>query len=331
MIKRPRVVLTHALDSSAQERLAQHAEVQVLRDTRAEALRTATAEADLLMTRVPVPMDLFALSPYLIGTVRCGAGLDSIPLEAATAAGVPVANVPGVNAPSVAEYVVSQMLSVARRLPAVDLQLRTKDWFEARAFGEAGSDLHGKTLGIVGMGAVGSAIARAAGLGLGMVVLGHRRSTEPPPPFQRAALDELIERSDYVVLACPLTNETRGLLDTRRLARMKRGAWLINVARGAVVVESDLVDALARGHLGGAILDVFETQPLPVDSPLRGFDNVLLSPHLAGTTQDSLRRIADVAVAQALDLLAGRRPTHLVNPAVWLQRRTRRFAHKDAP
>jgi D-3-phosphoglycerate dehydrogenase len=163
-------------------------------------------------------------------------------------------------------------------------------------------------------------------------VLGHRRSPDPlPPPFQRATLDEVIERSDYLVLACPLTDQTRGLLDARRLARMKRGAWLINVARGAVVVESDLVDALARGHLGGAILDVFETQPLPADSPLRGFDNVLLSPHLAGTTQDSLRRIADVAVAQALDLLAGRRPPHLVNPTVWPQRRTSRFAHKDAP
>ena len=329
---RPRVVLTHALDPAAQERLAQHAEVRVLQDTRADALRTATAEADLLITRVPLPQDLFALSPHLIGAVRCGAGLDSIPLEAATAAGVPVANVPGVNAPSVAEYVLSQMLSVARRLHAVDHQLRTKDWFEARAFGEAGSDLHGKTLGIVGTGAVGSAIGRAAGLGLGMAVLGHRRSADPlPPPFQRATLDEVIERGDYLVLACPLTDQTRGLIDARRLARMKHGAWLINVARGAVVVESDLVDALARGQLGGAILDVFETQPLPADSPLRGFDNVLLSPHLAGTTQDSLRRIAEVAVAQALDLLAGRRLPHLVNPAVWPQRRTRRFALKDAP
>lgn len=323
---KPLVVLTQAIDADALALLQRSARVLVLPDTAADTIRRAVAEAHAVMVRAPLPDDVFDCGPGLLGAVRHGAGFDMIPIEAATRAGVPVANVPGVNAATVAEYVLGQMLQSARRLARVDQRLRSEGWLAARALADGGRDLGGRTLGIVGAGAIGAALARAAGLGLGMHVLGHRRSPGPlPEPMQRAGLDELLAQSDYLALCCPLTEETRGLIGAAELARMKPGAVLVNVSRGPVVVEAALVDALASGHLGGAVLDVYETQPLPADSPLWGFDQVLLTPHMAGITADSMRRMGVLAVQQTLDLLAGRRPAHLVNPEVWPRRRRSPF------
>jgi D-3-phosphoglycerate dehydrogenase len=322
----PLVVLTQGIDADALSLLQRAARVQVLPDTAPDTIRQAVAQAHAVMVRAPLPDDVFACGPGLLGAVRHGAGVDMIPIDAATQAGVPVANVPGVNAATVAEYVLGQMLQSARRLARVDQHLRSQGWLAARALADSGRDLGGRTLGIVGAGAIGAALARAAGLGLGMRVLGHRRSIGPlPEPMQRASLDDLLEQADYLALCCPLTEQTRGLIGARELARMKPGAVLVNVSRGPVVVESALIAALASGHLGGAVLDVYQTQPLPADSPLRGFDNVLLSPHMAGITADSMRRMGVLAVQQTLDLLAGRRPAHLVNPEVWPHRRRSPF------
>ncbi len=326
----PCVVLTDPLDSMSMEELSRGADVRLIAHTSAASIRDAVTDADAIIVRAPLPADIFDHSPFLVGVVRHGAGLDMIPVAAATAAGVMVANVPGANADTVAEYVIAQMLQLSRRLCHVDALLRGDGWRSARVFGEAGSDLGGQTLGLVGTGAIGAALAKVAGKGFGMTVLGYRRSEQPPPdPIRRASLDEVFARSDFLVLACPLTAETRGLVNAARLATMKRGSVLINVARGPIVDQQALVDSLARRHLGGAVLDVFEVQPLPLDSPLRGFDRVLLTPHLAGITVDSMRRIGRLAVSQALDLIAGRRPQHLVNPEVWLRRRPGRFTTKE--
>lgn len=328
----PLVVLTNPIDAAMQAELERHARVLLLTEPSADAIRAAVAQADAVIVRAPLPDDVFTHGPYLVGAVRHGAGVDMIPVDAATEAGVAVANVPGVNAVTVAEYAIGQMLALSRRLTRIDTTLRAAGWSAARTLADGGRDLHGRTLGVVGAGAIGTALARIAGFGLGMTVLGHRRSADPlPAPFERTTFDDLLERADIVALTCPLTPETRGLMDAQRLARMKPGAVLVNVSRGAVIVESALIDALASGHLGGAVLDVFETQPLPAESPLRGFDQVLLSPHMAGITEDSMRRMGALAVAQALDLIAGRRPAHLINPAVWPHRRRSRFAQQETP
>lgn len=329
-MNRPCVALTDPLDPASAEELAREAQIRLSPDASADSIRRTASDADVIIVRAPLPADLLEAAPHLIGVVRHGAGLDSVPVEAATAAGVAVVNVPGANASTVAEYVVAQMLRLSRRLDRVNELLLTEGWKQARAFGEAGTDLGGRTLGLVGTGAIGSAIARIAADGFGMTVIGCRQSHLPPPkPIVPATLDDVFAQSHYVALTCPLTPATRGLVNAGRLASMKHGAVLINVARGAVVDEPALVESLARGHLGGAVLDVFATQPLPAESPLRSFDRVLLSPHMAGITVDSMRRIGRLAVSQALDLIAGRQPPHLVNPSVWPHRRRSRFARKE--
>jgi D-3-phosphoglycerate dehydrogenase len=320
------VVLTNPIDPAVTRQLAQHLRVSVAPDTQPDTLRAAVRDAHLIIVRAPLPADVFEHGPGLLGAIRHGAGVDMIPIEAATAAGVLVANTPGANAVTVAEYAIAQMLQLARRLASIDARLRSADWLGARVQADTGTDLFGRTLGIVGMGSIGSALARIAGAGLSMRVLGHRASDAPmPQAVVRASLTQLLAESDYVVLACPLTEATRGLIGSAELAQIKHGARLVNVSRGAVIDETALIDALRSGRLAGAALDVFATQPLPADSPLRAFEQVLLTPHMAGITLDSMRRMGELALAQALEIVAGGRPRHLVNPDAWPRRRTNPF------
>ncbi len=279
------VVLTNPIDPDVTRQLAQHLRVTVAPDTQPDTLRAAVRDAQLIIVRAPLPADIFEQGPLLLGAIRHGAGVDMIPIEAATAAGVLVANTPGANAVTVAEYAIGQMLQLSRRLAKIDSTLRTANWAAARVQADTGTDLYGRTLGIVGMGSIGTALARIAGAGFSMRVLGHRASDAPmPEPVVRVSLPQLLAESDDVVLACPLTEATRGLIGAAELAQIKPGARLVNVSRGAVIDEPALIDALRSGRLAGAALDVFSTQPLPGDSPLRAFEQVLLTPHMAGIT-----------------------------------------------
>jgi D-3-phosphoglycerate dehydrogenase len=314
MSHRPVVMLTNAIHPEPHAWLAAHAQVRVAPATDAEALIRCAADAEVIIVRAPLPAAAMAGAPRLRGVVRHGAGLDMIPVAAASALGIAVANVPGANAVSVAEYAVGQMLALTHRLHRVDQTLRTQGWAPARALADASIEAGGRTVGIVGMGAIGLEVARICADGLRMKVLGVRRSTTPMPAFVTASgLDELLARSDVVVLACPLNDSTRGLLGVDRLARMKRGAFLVNVSRGPVVDEAALATALRDGPLAGAALDVFEQQPLPSSSPLFALPNVILSTHLAGITGDSMRRMGEIAVRQTVALLQGQLPEHFVN------------------
>lgn len=313
----PLVLLTNPIDPQQAELLGRHADVRLASATDPDTLRREAREASFVIVRAPLPAALFEEAPLLRAVVRHGAGLDMIPVDAASRAGVAVANVPGANAGSVAEYVLAQMLALARRLPQVDTALRADSWSAAREIADTGADLMGKTVTVVGMGAIGQALARICGAGFGMQVIGVRR--RPPtgklPPYLRyLPLADALPHTDYLVLACPLTSETRGLIGADTLSRIKPGARLVNVARGPVVVEGALADALRSGRLGGAALDVFDTQPLPADSPLRCLPHVLLSPHMAGITPESMQRMSEGAVAQVLEMLQGKLPRHFINP-----------------
>jgi len=310
-----RVLLTDPIAPEGEELLARSAEVIRAPDAGAETLRRLARDADGVIVRSKLPDDIFAAAPRLRAVLVHGTGTDIVPLADATARGVMVANLPGGNAQSVAEYCVMAMLMLARNVVAITSSLRSSGWDPARALGAHAHEIAGMMLGIVGVGEIGSRVAKIARHGFGMRVLGHQRHLERlPAEVQPAALDELVAQSDFVVVTCPLTPQTRYLFDAARIARMKPTAWLINVGRGAVVQETALVEALAQKRIAGAMLDVYEHFQLTPGHALLELDNVILMPHLAGMTLECNARMARAAAGEMLRMLAGETPHNFVNP-----------------
>lgn len=317
-MSRPRVLLTNTIDPAGDRILEEIADVVLAPDTTAPTLLALGAEVDVIVVRANLPENIFDRPNRLIGVVRHGVGLDMIPMAAATAHGIPVANVPAVNAPAVAEYCIGTMLMLTRRLHELEKVLRSGDWSKARAMADDATEIGGRTIGIVGVGNVGRRLAEICHFGFRMRVLGHQRHLNALPEFVEAAdLDTLFRESDFIVLACPLTDETHHLVNAQRLATMKPTAAIINVARGPVVDEQALVEALAAKRIGAAVLDVYERQPLAADHPVRGRDNAILTPHVAGLTQEAMRAISVTAAQEVARLLRSERPVNLVNPEVW--------------
>jgi D-3-phosphoglycerate dehydrogenase len=311
----PLILSTHTLHPRAAEMLSSASELRVASALDADTLAGEARDADIVIVRAPLPEKLFAGARRLRAAVRHGAGLDMIPMEAATAAGVLVANVPGVNARSVAEHVLFVALALSRRFRAMDRDLRERGWLAGRAHADLNHELAGRTIGIVGLGAIGQQVGHMAAHGFGLKVIATTRSARAAPEGVRfVPIDDLVAESDIVVLACPLTPETRGLVNAERIARMKRGALLINVSRGPVIEDDALIPALREGRIGGAALDVFSTQPLPPDHPYFSFDNVIVTPHMAGITEESMLAMGTGAAAEALRVLAGELPVNLRNP-----------------
>lgn len=296
--------------------LVPHARVVAAPDTSAATLRALAADAAGLIVRAQLPGDILDHAPVLRGIVRHGVGLDFVPLEAATARGIPVANLPGSNTQAVAEHAFAALFTLRRGLGRVDATHRRDGWLAAKTLADGSIELGGTTLGILGMGGIGRRVAGIARHGFGMRVLGaSRTASDHGGLVEPVDLATLFSQSDAVVIACPLTDATRGLVDAALIARMRPTAVLINVARGPIVVTDAVVAALDAGRLGGAALDVFDEQPLPAGHPLHACPNLLLTPHVAGTTATSLRAMGLGAAEAMLRILAGERPRNLVNPA----------------
>lgn len=322
---RQKVLLTNPIDPGGLKILEAVAEVVTAPDAGAATLRKLVSEADLLVVRAFLPPDIFDQPNRLRGVVRHGVGLDMIPMESATSHGIPVANVPGSNAEAVAEHAIAGMLLVARRIHTMDREIRSIDWPTARKHADASTELCGRTLGVVGMGNVGTRVAEIASAGFRMRVLGTPTRSRALPAFVEAAqVDGIFAGSDFIVLACPLTPETRHLVNAARLAHMKPGAAIVNVARGPVIEEAALVEALRTKRIRGAVLDVFDEQPLRRDHPFLSLDNVILTPHAAGITEDSMKNMSRGAAEEAVRLLAFERPRNLCNPEVWERQAERR-------
>jgi D-3-phosphoglycerate dehydrogenase len=316
---------THELHPRAAAMLSDAGGFVIATAPDAGTLLREAAEAEVVIVRAPLPPQLFEQAPKLRAAVRHGAGLDMIPVEAATKAGVLVANVPGVNARSVAEHVFFVTLGLLRRFRAMDRDLRVKGWLAGRDHANSTSELAGRTMGIIGMGNVGKEVARIAHFGFGLGIIGNTRDRSSLPEYATfATIDELVARSDIVVLCCPLTLETTGLIGEDRIGRMKPGALLVNVSRGPVVDDAALLKALADKRIGGAALDVFVTQPLPRDHPYFSFENVIVTPHLAGITEESMMRMGVGAAEEAIRVLQGELPVNLCNPEA-VERYRRRF------
>ena len=292
---------------------------------RATASR-ALARADGLIVRL-FAVDAAAMdaAPGLKVIGKHGVGVDNIDLAAATERGIVVANTPGLNATAVAEAAVSMMLSVLKCVPAQHRAVVEHRFFEVRNQARLG-ELTGKTLGVIGAGPAGGKVAQICARGFAMRVLVY----DPYIGDDRVAalgaeraptLRALLAAADVVTVHTPLSDETRSMIDAAALAQMRPSAILINTARGPVVDEAALARALADGKIRGAGLDVFADEPPAADSPLLGLANVVLSPHTAGGTEESLKRLAIGAADAVLDVLAGRRPAGLLNPEVWHRRR----------
>ena len=314
---RPKVLLTDHIHPQVRPSLEARCDVVVAPDASPATLARLIVDADGLVVRNKLPVDLFDHAPRLRAVVRHGVGLDLIPVEAATARGIPVANLPGSNTTAVVEYCIAAMLQLRRNLSSMDASLRRDGWGRARAIADAGTELRGSVCGIVGVGAIGARVAAIAAA-FGMEVIGLTRRPEALPAHVRAVdKPTLFAQADVVVLSCPLDERTRGMVDAPTLATMKRDAILINVSRGAVIDTAAVLDALRAGRLGGAALDVHDRQPLTGDEPVFDAPHLLLTPHVAGITATSLQAMSRGAVETMLALLRGERPSNVVNPEVF--------------
>jgi D-3-phosphoglycerate dehydrogenase len=319
----PRVLLTDPIDASGVELLrARGAEVVLAPEGSSATVKRLAAEADGVIIRSKLPDDIFEAAPRVRAVTIHGTGIDLVPLASANARGVLVANLPGENAQSVAEYCVLSMLMLARNIAAINAAMHTQPWDAARRLAAPAREISGLTAGIVGVGEIGRRVAQICTRGFGMRVLGNQRRLERlPPEAQGTDLDELVAQSDFIVIACPLNAQTHHLFDAARLGAMKSSAWLINVGRGPVIDEQALIEALRARRIAGAMLDVYEHYRIEAGHPLLALDNVLLTPHLAGSTRESRARAAVRAADELLRMLAGEKPRNLVNPEAWNVRR----------
>ena len=284
------------------------------------------AARDELARHFHVDQDLLRRAPNLLIVSSNGAGYDPVDVEACTEAGVLVVNQSGGNAHSVAEHALGMLLTLSKRILEADRALRREANVNRNAL--IGTEAHGKTIGIVGLGNVGRRIAALCKGLLGMKVLAYdpylTSSEMAARGGEKVELDELLSRSDYVSVSCPLTRESRGMIGQREFALMQPHAYFITTARGFIHDEAALLEALRNKLIAGAGLDVWAKEPPPPDHPLLEFDNVLASPHTAGVTREARANMGRIAAEQVLDALDGMRPPRIINPDVW-PRYVRRF------
>jgi D-3-phosphoglycerate dehydrogenase / 2-oxoglutarate reductase len=277
------------------------------------------AARDETRTEFHVHQDLLRRAPNLLIVSSNGAGYDPVDVEACTAAGVLVVNQSGGNAHSVAEHVLGMMLCLSKRIVESDHVLRRDHAVNRNAL--MGNEMQGKTIGIVGIGNVGRRVAQLCNGLFGMTVLAYDPYLTAAEIAARGAekveLDDLLGRSDFVSISCPLTKDNRGMIGARQFALMQPHAFFITTARGFIHDEIALADALRSKAIAGAGLDVWDKEPPPPDHPLLQFDNVLASPHTAGVTKEARTNMGRIAAEQILDALDGKRPPRIVNPEVW--------------
>ena len=275
-------------------------------------LRDAVADCDGILSLLTETIDaeLFDCAPSLKVVANMAVGYDNIRVEEARQRGVVVCNTPGVLTEATADFAFALLLGASRRVLEGDRLVRRGDFKHWGPMMLLGREMYGKTLGILGMGRIGQAVARRA-QGFGMEVLYSSRTDKPAVSGQRVELEELLSRSDFLSIHTPLTVETHHLIGAPELAKMKPGAILVNTSRGPVVDEAALVESLTSGHLGGAGLDVFEREP-EVHPGLLCLEQALLAPHAASATVETRTLMATMAAEQIIDVLAGREPAHPV-------------------
>jgi len=324
-----KVYLGEVIHPAAVALLEKNAEVVRPKDHSRKAYLEALKDVDGMVARkVHVGAEEMNQAPRMKIIARHGVGLDSVDLEEATRRGILVTNTPGANRESVAELAITFMLSLARRVPQAQKAMATMPKgdigiFTAllKQYNLTGVDLEGKPLGIIGTGRIGSSVARKCIAAFEMTVQGYDPyvSADVMKSFgvqKVERLEEMLPKIDFLTVHCPLNGETKGMVGKRELAQMKKGAYVINTARGGIVNEKALLEALNSGHIAAAALDVWEIEPPDPKDPLLNHPQLLGTPHYGGTTEESLYRVGIEAVEEALRFLRGEPPKYPVNPEV---------------
>ena len=317
---RKKVLVFRELPTDQLARLQARHEVTVANPRlpeQASAFHAALAEAQgLIGSSFAIDQALLAQAPHLKVISSISVGVDNYDLKALDARGITLCHTPGVLTETTADTIFALIMASSRRVVTLANHVREGHWTKNIGEDLFGWDVHGKTLGILGFGRIGQAVARRAALGFGMPVLFHNRSpvdlaTQAPDLLGKAAataMDDLLQRADIIAMVLPLSAETRGLMGEREFGLMKPGAIFINGARGAIVQETALLNALERGTLRAAGLDVFATEPLPLDSPLRTHPKVTALPHIGSATFETRHAMADMATSNLLLALEGNKP-----------------------
>ncbi len=324
-----KIYLGEVIHPAAVALLEKSAEVVRPKDHSRKAFLDALKEVDGMIARkVHVGAAEMDHAPRMKIIARHGVGLDSVDLPEATKRGILVTNTPGENRESVAELAVSFMLALARRIPQAQKAMHNMPKGDIAIFSAllkqynlTGIDLEGKSLGIIGTGRIGSSVARKCIAAFDMKVKGYDPyvTAEAMKSFgveKATRLADLLLSVDFLTVHAPLTPETKGMVGKKELSLMKKGAYVINTARGGIVEEKALLEALNSGHIAAAALDVWEIEPPDPKDPLLNHPNLLGTPHYAGTTEESLYRVGIAAVEEALGFLRGQPPKYPVNPEV---------------
>ncbi len=277
------------------------------------------ASRQIIAPHLQVNAALLARTPNLIAASSNGAGYDTIDVDACTEAGIAVVNQSGGNKEAVAEHALAMMMALSKRIVQADKHARTGQAIDRNTY--IGRELNGRVLGVIGIGNVGGNLTRMCKAAFNMRVLAFDPLLSAEQVAARGAdkveLDDLLAQSDFVSVHCPLTKQNRKMMSTAQFEKMKPEAYFITTARGFIHDEAALAQALADKKIAGAGLDVWEDEPPPHDHPLMAFDNVMVSPHVAGSTIEARENMGRIAAEQALDILDGKKPPRLINPEVW--------------
>lgn len=324
-INKAKVLITEPLPLVDEEKkiLSRYASVTVANTTSEDQLVEFVKDVDVIMVvYAKITKRIINSATKLKGIVRYGIGVDNIDLEAATAKGVIVANVPDYAIETVADHTWALILALVRRIVIADKYVRNRlyigKWTNPPEY-LRGIDLSGKVLGLIGVGRIGREVAKRA-KGFGVKILGYDPyiSGDVAKEFgiELVNLDTLLSESDIISIHCPLTKETYHLINEDKIRLMRKRPYIINTARGAIIDEKALYKALKEGWIAGAALDVFEIEPPPENNPLFELDNVVLTPHIAWYTEEALRRLEMSAVEEAIRILRGELPRNIVNREV---------------
>ncbi|MFJ3367259.1 2-hydroxyacid dehydrogenase [Pseudomonas sp. NPDC086251] len=319
------VVLYKKLSPLLMARLHEHTEVTLIDSLDAQGLaklREALPSAHgLLGASLKLDAELLDLAPHLEAIASVSVGVDNYDIDYLTERRILLSNTPDVLTETTADTGFALILATARRVVELANMVRAGEWKRNVGPAQFGTDVHGKTLGIIGMGRIGEALAQRGHFGFGMPVIYHSNSPKPAVEqrfnAQYRSLTELLQQADFVCLTLPLTAETEGLIGAEEFALMRPETIFINISRGKVVDEAAMIEALRGGQLRAAGLDVFEREPLDPESPLLHLNNVVATPHIGSATHETREAMARCAVENLLAALAGERPANLVNVRVW--------------